>query len=68
MAYNPSHCPGFQSFQHLQSFMCRCPECGKEREIFSDEFDREHYCQGCGKKIDFSRCSLYAGAGTPAAK
>jgi ribosomal protein S27E len=66
MVYAPSHCPGFQEFKHLKSFTCRCPECGREQEIFSDEFDRERQCKGCGKKIDFSRCQFYAEGGTPA--
>jgi len=60
MTFKPTHCPGFESLKTLSSFICRCPECGKEREIFSDEFDREHVCKGCGKKIDFSRCKLEA--------
>jgi hypothetical protein len=40
MSSTPQHCPGFQSFKDLKSFLCACPECGKEKEIFSDEFDR----------------------------
>ncbi len=59
----PRHCPGFESLKNLQSFSCRCPACGKEKEIFSDEFDRKHVCQGCGKEIDFNQCSLEAAAG-----
>jgi uncharacterized protein (DUF983 family) len=54
----PQHCPGFQQFKHLQSFVCKCPNCGKEREIFSDEFDKKHICKGCGKHIDFTQCTL----------
>jgi hypothetical protein len=27
-------------------------------EIFSDEFDKEHICKGCDKRIDFTRCTL----------
>jgi hypothetical protein len=34
------------------------PNCGKEREIFSDEFDKKHICKGCGKEIDFTQCTL----------
>jgi uncharacterized protein (DUF983 family) len=54
----PTHCPGFQELRNLSSFLCKCPECGKEKEIFSDEFNRSHTCSGCGKPIDFSRCSM----------
>ena len=34
---------------------------GKEKEIFSDEFDKPHVCSECGKEIDFTRCTLEAG-------
>ena len=60
----PAHCPGWESFKGLQSFVCKCPDCGKEREIFSDEFHKEHVCKGCGKPIDFSRCALEGAAGS----
>ena len=59
----PVHCPGFESFKNLTSFTCRCPECGKEKEIFSDEFNKPHVCSGCGKGIDFTKCSLEGTAG-----
>jgi ribosomal protein S27E len=58
----PQHCPGFEQARNLQSFTCKCPSCGQEKEIFSDEFDKEHSCKGCGKVIDFTQCSLDAGA------
>jgi hypothetical protein len=56
----PKHCPGFEGLRNLSSFVCKCPECGKELEIFSDEFNRAHNCPRCRKPIDFSRCSLEA--------
>lgn len=59
----PQHCPGFHDFKNLKVFKCRCPECGAEKEIFSDEFDREHICAKCGKKIDFTQCTLDGQAG-----
>ncbi len=59
----PQHCPGFQKIKGLSSFVCNCPECGQENEIFSDEFNRPHNCSACGKPIDFSQCSLDASAG-----
>lgn len=57
----PTHCPGFENFRNLSSFLCRCPECGAEMEIFSDEFNREHKCTKCRQPVDFTRCSWQAG-------
>ncbi len=57
-----SHCPGFEQFRNLKSFVCTCQHCGEEIEIFSDEFSREHVCRKCQKKIDFSKCA-YTGGG-----
>jgi len=54
----PQHCPGFESLKNLKSFNCKCPECGKEKEIFSDEFDKTQHCDGCKKEIDFSLCTV----------
>ena len=54
----PRHCPGFEANKQLTAFVCKCPNCGKEKEIFSDEFDKEHTCSGCHQKIDFSKCAL----------
>ncbi|MGO9313781.1 MAG: hypothetical protein ACLQBD_17785 [Syntrophobacteraceae bacterium] len=62
----PQHCPGFEQFKNLRSFSCRCPECGKEKEIFSDEFNEKHVCTKCGKAIDFTRCSIDAEGTTSA--
>lgn len=59
----PLHCPGLENFRNLSSFVCKCPECGKEKEIFSDEFNKPHLCSACGKEIDFSRCSVEGSAG-----
>jgi hypothetical protein len=56
----PQHCPGFENFKNLTSFFCKCPRCGRELEIFSDEVDREHFCKACNQKIDFTMCELYA--------
>jgi hypothetical protein len=28
------------------------------KDIFSDEFDKKHICQKCGKEIDFKQCVL----------
>ncbi|MDY7039104.1 MAG: hypothetical protein SV375_23515 [Thermodesulfobacteriota bacterium] len=56
----PQHCPGFEKFKNLKSFTCKCPECGADKEVFSDEFDRKHSCATCGKEIDFTQCVLDA--------
>ncbi len=58
----PAHCPGFEKHKNLSSFLCKCPECGKEKEIFSDEFHKTHICPECKKEIDFTRCTLEASA------
>ena len=60
----PQHCPGFEQFKNLQSFSCKCPECGQEKEIFSDEFSKKHVCRKCGVEMDFTRCSIDAGGAT----
>jgi uncharacterized protein (DUF983 family) len=62
----PLHCPGFEQFKNLQSFSCKCPDCGQEREIFSDEFDKTHVCRKCGNEIDFTKCSIEAAGSTDA--
>jgi len=54
----PNHCPGFENLRNLSVFNCRCPECGADKEIFSDEFNRPHTCSACGKPIDFTKCSI----------
>ncbi len=58
----PKACPGWERFKSLSSFECKCPECGKTKEIFSDEFEKEHYCHGCQQKIDFTKCT-FSGSG-----
>ncbi|MGC8658560.1 MAG: hypothetical protein ACP5U1_05745 [Desulfomonilaceae bacterium] len=54
----PMHCPGFEANKSLSSFTCKCPNCGTEKEIFSDEFDRTHTCKNCKQPIDFSKCTI----------
>ncbi|MFH1137216.1 MAG: hypothetical protein V1816_14185 [Pseudomonadota bacterium] len=63
MTTTPQHCPGFESNKTLKSFICKCPKCGTEKEIFSDEFNRAHKCPGCKEEIDFTKCTMEAGAG-----
>jgi hypothetical protein len=57
----PMHCPGFETHKELKSFTCKCPKCGKDLEIFSDEFDRPHKCPGCKEPVDFAQCAIDAG-------
>ena len=59
----PRHCPGFEDLKNLKAFTCKCPNCGKEKEIFSDEFDKRHVCSGCGEEIDFTKCSIEGSGG-----
>ena len=35
---------------------CRCPECGHEVELFSDELDTT--CPQCGKDVTMEVCGL----------
>ncbi len=64
----PQHCPGFESYKNLKSFECKCPNCAREIEIFSDEFDKKHVCKGCGQEIDFTKCSIEGAATSDAAR
>lgn len=57
----PQHCPGYENFKNLKSFICKCPACGESKEIFSDEFEKTHTCGKCGEQIDFTQCTLDAG-------
>ncbi|MEJ2588068.1 MAG: hypothetical protein P8165_10940 [Deltaproteobacteria bacterium] len=61
----PQHCPGFDDFKHLSSFVCKCPNCGAEKEIFSDEFEKTHKCPKCHQEIDFTQCTLEGEGGSP---
>ena len=49
----PQHCPGYADFKNLKVVICKCTKCGEEKEIFSDEFDKEHICKSCDEPIDF---------------
>ena len=54
----PQHCPGYADFKNLKVVICKCTKCGQEKEIFSDEFDKEHICKGCNEPIDFANCTI----------
>lgn len=58
----PRHCLGFEQFKGLKSFVFKCPSCGKEAGIFSDELDKKHICRGCQQEIDFTKCIMTGGA------
>jgi len=48
----PNQCPGFESNKSLSEVTIRCPQCGKEIDIFSDELDKQHKCPACAAQID----------------
>lgn len=54
----PQNCPGFEKLKQLDSCVCKCSRCGKEVEIFSDEFHKEHQCKGCGEMMNFTECKI----------
>ena len=54
----PQHCPGYADFKNLKVVTCKCAKCGEEKEIFSDEFDKEHICKKCNEPIDFASCTI----------
>ena len=47
-----THCPGFESNKGLNECSLKCPDCGKEWEIFSDEVDKTAKCPACGASVD----------------
>ncbi len=62
----PQHCPGYEQHKNLKSFECTCPNCGKEKEIFSDELDKKNFCKGCGQEIDMTQFTSESGAASHA--
>lgn len=52
------HCPGFESNKTLSEVTVRCPECGKEWEIFSDEVGKSAKCSGCGVSVDTAQAKV----------
>ena len=47
-----THCPGFESNKALSEYVLKCPDCGKEWEIFSDEVDKMAKCPSCAASVD----------------
>jgi len=52
------HCPGFESNKTLNEITIKCPDCGKEMEIFSDEANKEIKCSSCSSMIDPATCKV----------
>ena len=52
------HCPGFESNKTLNEIKVKCPDCGKEMEIFSDELDKKIKCSGCSTMLDPAACKV----------
>lgn len=46
------HCPGFESNKSLSEVKIKCPECGKEWGIFSDELEKTAKCSACNATFD----------------
>lgn len=52
------HCPGFESNKTLGEVRIKCPECGKEWEIFSDELEKNARCAACAATFDPKKCKV----------
>jgi ribosomal protein S27E len=50
------HCPGFESNKTLNAVKVKCPECGKEVELFSDEMEKNAKCSACKATFDPKTC------------
>ena len=44
--------------RNVRPVSCRCPECGHELEMFSDEMDTT--CPQCGKEVTMQVCEVEA--------
>lgn len=53
-----THCPGFESNKSLSEVRVKCPECGKEWEVFSDEIEKSAKCSECNAMVDLKSCLL----------
>lgn len=53
-----THCPGFESNKSLKEVKLKCPECGHQWDIFSDEVKETVTCRGCGKVIETAKCRV----------
>jgi rubredoxin len=46
------HCPGFEANKSLSEVKIKCPACGKEWAVFSDELGKNAKCADCGLVFD----------------
>ncbi|MEJ2135622.1 MAG: hypothetical protein P8X86_10295 [Desulfofustis sp.] len=52
------HCPGFEANKSLSEVTVKCPDCGKEQEIFSDELGKQVKCKECDSLFDSTACKV----------
>lgn len=50
------HCPGFESNKTLNAVKVKCPKCGQEMEIFTDEMEKNAKCSACKATFDPKTC------------
>lgn len=58
MTTENQHCPGFEANKTLSAVKVRCPQCGKEWEIFSDELEKNVKCSACNVMLDPKKCKV----------
>lgn len=51
------HCPGFEANKTLAEVKVKCPDCGVEFEIFSDEIEKTAKCSACGSSFNPKECT-----------
>ncbi|SDP55408.1 hydrogenase maturation nickel metallochaperone HypA [Desulforhopalus singaporensis] len=49
---NNTHCPGFEANKTLSEVKVKCPDCGHQWEVFSDEIEKSAKCPSCGTAVD----------------
>ncbi len=52
------HCPGFESNKTLSEVKVKCPECGNEWAVFSDELEKKVKCSACKASFDAKACKV----------
>ncbi len=52
------HCPGFEANKSLSEIKVKCPECGAEFEVFSDEAEKVAKCSACGASVNPQECKV----------
>jgi ribosomal protein S27E len=58
MTEQKQHCPGFEANKSLTEVKVKCPACGKQADIFSDEVGKVVKCSSCGASMDTSKCQV----------